>query len=80
MNSFKNPRSLSNPKYLNGSVYHLVVFFSVRTGGKVSLQGNMDPCALYATKVRTRTSKQHKPNQFSASLQFSLGFTEVLCA
>uniref|UniRef100_A0A8C1NNH6 Uroporphyrinogen decarboxylase n=1 Tax=Cyprinus carpio TaxID=7962 RepID=A0A8C1NNH6_CYPCA len=24
----------------------------VRTGGKVSLQGNMDPCALYATKER----------------------------
>ncbi|XP_051556314.1 uroporphyrinogen decarboxylase isoform X2 [Myxocyprinus asiaticus] len=24
----------------------------VRTGGKVSLQGNMDPCALYATKAR----------------------------
>uniref|UniRef100_A0A673MN53 Uroporphyrinogen decarboxylase n=1 Tax=Sinocyclocheilus rhinocerous TaxID=307959 RepID=A0A673MN53_9TELE len=24
----------------------------IRTGGKVSLQGNMDPCALYATKER----------------------------
>ncbi|KAK7159217.1 hypothetical protein R3I94_005520 [Phoxinus phoxinus] len=24
----------------------------VRTGGKVSLQGNMDPCALYSTKER----------------------------
>ncbi|KAI7809495.1 uroporphyrinogen decarboxylase [Triplophysa rosa] len=24
----------------------------LRTGGKVSLQGNMDPCALYATKER----------------------------
>lgn len=25
--------------------------FRKRTGGKVSLQGNMDPCALYAPKV-----------------------------
>lgn len=29
--------------------------FSERTGGKVSLQGNMDPCALYAPKVRKQT-------------------------
>lgn len=31
--------------------FFLWIFFSLRTGGKVSLQGNMDPCALYATKV-----------------------------
>lgn len=27
--------------------------FRERTGGKVSLQGNMDPCALYAPKVNS---------------------------
>lgn len=34
--------------------------FRERTGGKVSLQGNMDPCALYAPKV-------------TSSLTFGLG-------
>lgn len=41
-------------------LFFLWGFCSLRTGGKVSLQGNMDPCALYATKVSIGIYKQQK--------------------
>lgn len=48
-------RSMPTQRYKTGS-YTVMTCVCVcvcreRTGGKVSLQGNMDPCALYAPKV-----------------------------
>lgn len=58
------------------------VFHRQRTGGKVSLQGNMDPCALYATKVNSVRNTFSDDHSFISTQSFpvkvQIGFVTSL--